>query len=221
MNSGRRALVGRSIATEQTPVRACCDAHRWPCCDRPSLGCCHGPRGSWLLGESPCDQSGSSPPSPSPLLPSPAAPPAPPTRPPRPHPQPRRRSPHPEDRCPNYAVHRWVGRDHNCGQHQLRPLPEQGTGRGSGHSFVPRLCSLRRSRCQLWGDGAGHDQGNRRRSGYGLLRRAERPRPAPVARWRRGLRCLAALLAPTTRDGKISSGPRAARAARSRRPPSR
>ena len=26
------------------PVRACRDAHRWPCCDRPSLGCCPGPQ---------------------------------------------------------------------------------------------------------------------------------------------------------------------------------
>src|SRR5215207_4132229 len=40
-------LVGWSIATEQRPVRAGRDAHRWPCCDRPSLGWCPGPTGPW------------------------------------------------------------------------------------------------------------------------------------------------------------------------------
>jgi len=46
----------------------------------------------------------------------------------------------------------------HSGQRQLRPLADQGTGRGSGHPCLPRLRALRRSRHQLWSHGAGQDK---------------------------------------------------------------
>jgi len=126
---------------------------RWPCCDRPSLGCCPGPQGPGCWGESAWDQSGSSPPPPSssPPWPSPAAAPPAPTRPPHRHPQPPLLGPHDPA---NHPLHRWVGRDHphhpgHPGQGQLRPLPNQGPGRISGHPLLPRLRALRTSRGSL------------------------------------------------------------------------
>jgi hypothetical protein len=132
-----------------------------------------------VLGESPCDQSGSSPPWSSSLpWPAPAAHPPAPTS-----------LPHRGLRPvvgPHDAADHGVNRSHDRnrgypGQRQVHRRPEDGTGRVSGHLVCRGLLPPKQLPSPLG------------------RRCWQRRRPTPTATWRPRLRCPAALPAPTTR----------------------